>query len=74
MPITLCNTKYLLRYFFFSQQLSMRTEVTANDGNKLFDGKTEIMYCDEDSKKITAEYWIETPSDSSLRLVKQCST
>ena len=52
------------------QQLSMKTELTANQGDKLLDGKTEFIYSDDDSKTITAEYTIETASDNSIRLVE----
>ena len=53
----------------YFQQLTMTTELTANYGNKLLDGKTEITYCEENKKKITVEYSIEQSSDDSLRLV-----
>ena len=47
----------------------MKTELTANQGDKLLDGKTEFMYSDDDEKKITAEYTIETSSDDTIRSV-----
>ena len=48
----------------------MRTEVTAESGEKLLDGKTEFTYCSDKRKKITAEYSVEKTSDDSVRLVQ----
>ena len=47
----------------------MKTELTANEGDKLLDGKTQFTYSDDNRKKITAEYTIETSSDDSIRSV-----
>ena len=44
--------------------------MTADSGEKLLDGKTELTYCLDKRKKITTEYSVEKTSGDSVRLVQ----
>ena len=44
--------------------------MTADSGEKLLDGKTELTYCSDKRKKITTEYSVEKISDDGVRLVQ----